>query len=97
MKLLSSSGGRALPQADSRRVPWFELGSGHVGFVVDKLVLGQVFSRYFSFPCQSFHRLLHTHHPSSGVGTVGQTVAAVPSGLSLTHTKTRGLVPRTGT
>jgi hypothetical protein len=30
--------------------------SGQVGFVVDKVVLGQVFSEYFGFPCQSsFH------------------------------------------
>jgi hypothetical protein len=34
----------------------FEPGSGHVGFVVDKVALGQVFSEYFGFPCQSsFH------------------------------------------
>jgi hypothetical protein len=34
-----------------------------VGFVVDKVALGQVFFEYFGFPCQfSFHRLLHTHH-----------------------------------
>jgi hypothetical protein len=26
-----------------------------VGFVVDKAALGQVFSEYFGFPCQSFH------------------------------------------
>jgi hypothetical protein len=26
----------------------------------------------------------HHHHLSSGCGTIGQTVAAVPSGLSLT-------------
>jgi hypothetical protein len=26
-------------------------GSGQVGFVVDKMVLGQVFSEYFGFPC----------------------------------------------
>jgi hypothetical protein len=27
-----------------------------VGFVVDKVALGQVFSEYFGFPCQSsFH------------------------------------------
>jgi hypothetical protein len=26
-----------------------------VGFVVDKVALGQVFSKYFGFPCQSFH------------------------------------------
>jgi hypothetical protein len=31
-----------------------------VGFVVDKVALGQVFSEYFSFPCQSlFHQILH--------------------------------------
>jgi hypothetical protein len=32
---------------------------------VDKVVLGQVFSDYFSFPCQSsFHLFLHNrHHP----------------------------------
>jgi hypothetical protein len=35
--------------------------------------------------CQfSFYRLLHTHHLSSGAGTVGKIVADVPSGLSLT-------------
>jgi hypothetical protein len=25
-----------------------------VGFVVDKVAMGQVFSEYFGFPCQSF-------------------------------------------
>jgi hypothetical protein len=45
-----------------------------VGFVVDKVALGQVFFQYFGFPCQSsFHQLLHSHpHLSSGAGTVGQ-------------------------
>jgi hypothetical protein len=34
-----------------------------VGFVVDKVALGQVFSEYFDFPCQSsFHQILHHHH-----------------------------------
>jgi hypothetical protein len=34
----------------------------HVGFVVDKAALGQGFSEYFGFPCQSsFHQILH--HP----------------------------------
>jgi hypothetical protein len=58
-----------------------------VGLVVDKVALGQVFTEYFSFSCQfAFHRLLHTHHHlSSGAGTIGQTVAAVPSGLILTQ------------
>jgi hypothetical protein len=57
---------------------------GHVGFVVDKLALGHVFSENFGLPCQfSFHRLLHTHCLSSGAGTIGQLVADVRSGLSL--------------
>jgi hypothetical protein len=57
-------------------------GCGHVGFVVDKVALGQVFSEYFGFPCQSsFHQLLHIHI-SPGAGTIGQ------SGRS-----TRDLVP----
>jgi hypothetical protein len=60
--------------------------SGYVGFVVDKVTLGQVFSEYFDFPCQfTFHRMLDIHHHlSSGVGTIGQLVADVPIGLSLT-------------
>jgi hypothetical protein len=34
-----------------------------VGFVVDKVALGLVFSEYFGFPCQSsFHHFLHNHH-----------------------------------
>jgi hypothetical protein len=59
---------------------------GHVGFLADKVALGQAFSDYFGFPCQfSFQRLIHLHHHlSSGAGTIGQTVADVPSGLSLT-------------
>jgi hypothetical protein len=58
---------------------------GHVGFVVDKVALGQVFSEHFSFSCHSFHRLLHTqHHPSFGAGTIGQILVDVPSRLSLT-------------
>jgi hypothetical protein len=32
-----------------------------VGFVVDKVVLGQVFSEYFGFPCKSsFHQFFST-------------------------------------
>jgi hypothetical protein len=56
-----------------------------VGFVVDKVALVERFSEYFSFPCKfSFHRLLHIHHLSSGAGTLGQSVADIPSGLGLT-------------
>jgi hypothetical protein len=45
-----------------------------MGFVVEKVALGQVFSDYFGFICQSsFHQLLHNHpHLSSGAGTIGQ-------------------------
>jgi hypothetical protein len=45
-----------------------------VGFVVDKVALGQAFSEYFGFPCQSSsHQLLHNHHHlSSAAGTIGQ-------------------------
>jgi hypothetical protein len=65
----------------------FELSSRQVGFVVDKVAQGQVFSQYFGFPCHQFHRLLHTHHhPPSGAGTVAQTVVCVPSAPSLTPT-----------
>jgi hypothetical protein len=50
-----------------------------------KVALGQVFSQNFGFPCQfSFHKLLHIHHVSFGVGTIGQMVAEVQNGLSLT-------------
>jgi hypothetical protein len=75
--------GCAIAQAVSRRV---RAQSGHVGFVVDKVALGQVFSEYFRFPCQfSFNRLLHIHHHLSSVaGSIGQLLADVPSVLSLT-------------
>jgi hypothetical protein len=89
-KKVSPCLGRATVQASYASFPpgrpRFESRSGHVGFVVDKVALGQVFYEYFGFPCQfSFHRLLHIHHHiSSGAGTKGQSVADVPSGLSLT-------------
>jgi hypothetical protein len=35
------------------RRPGFHLRSGHVGFVVDEVALGQVFSKYFRFPANS--------------------------------------------
>jgi hypothetical protein len=75
-----------IAQAVRRRRPGFELRSGHMGFVVEKPALGQIFSEYFGFPCHfSFHRLLHIHHHlSSGAGTIGQLVSDVPSRLSLT-------------
>jgi hypothetical protein len=60
-----------------------------VGFVVDKVALGQVFSEYFGFPCQfAFHRLLQIHHLSSGAGTIGKLLAEEPSGPSLNPQET---------
>jgi hypothetical protein len=34
----------------------------HVGFVLDKAALEQVFSEYFGFLCQSFHQFLYHHN-----------------------------------
>jgi hypothetical protein len=40
----------------------FDPRSSYVGFVADKVALGQVFSQYFGFLCQfSFLQLLHIH------------------------------------
>jgi hypothetical protein len=43
---------RRLVAGFSPRRPWFEPRSGHVRFVVNKVALGKVFSKYFGFPCQ---------------------------------------------
>jgi hypothetical protein len=58
---LQKKGGRAIAQAVSR---WLRTAAVRgsspdlvmCDFVVDKVALGQVFSEYFGFPCQSsFH------------------------------------------
>jgi hypothetical protein len=36
---------------DSKWIWYIHALSSHVGFVVDKVALGQVFSEYFGFPC----------------------------------------------
>jgi hypothetical protein len=65
----------------SPRRPWFEPRSGHVGFAVNKVALGQVFSEQFSFPYQfSFRRMFHTHL-SYEAGTIGQIEAPHPEKL----------------
>jgi hypothetical protein len=63
--------GRAIAEAVSRWLPTaaarLRSRVWQVGFVVDKVVSGQVFSEYFGFLCQnrSFHQLLHHHnHPN---------------------------------
>jgi hypothetical protein len=59
-----------------------------MGFVVDKVTMGQFFFQVFRFllpiliPPTAPHSSL-----SSGAGTIGQLVADVPSGLSLTPPK----------
>jgi hypothetical protein len=61
--------GRAIVLAVSRWLPTaaarVRARVWQIGFVVDKMALGQVFSEYFGFPCQSsFHHILHHHnHP----------------------------------
>jgi hypothetical protein len=63
------------------RWPGFAPGSGQVGFVVDRVSLGQVFSDYFGISCQcSFHHVLHPHnHP----GRYSRPeMADVPSGCN---------------
>jgi hypothetical protein len=95
--------GRAIAHAVSCRLPtaaagvWAQLRSGHVGFVVNKVALGHVFSEHFCFPCQFlFHRLLHIHHHlSSGAGTIGQLLAEVPSGLMSVPPHTKKLKKKT--
>jgi hypothetical protein len=57
--------------------------SNLMGFVVNKVALRQISSEYLGIPSKSsFHRLLHAHLLSEA-GTVGQSVADLPSGLSL--------------
>jgi hypothetical protein len=61
-----------------------------VGFVVDKVALGQVFSEYFGFPCQSsFQQILHPHnHP-------GQVeMFDVPRGPSFDSTPTSRILKK---
>jgi hypothetical protein len=63
--------GRDTAQAVSAGfLPWrpgFKPTSGYMRFVEENWGLKKVFSEYFGFPCQfSFHRLLQTHHLSSG-------------------------------
>jgi hypothetical protein len=61
----------------------FEPKSCHVGFVVDKVDLGQVSSEYFGFSCQFSLHITHSSSIFQGCYS-RQLVADVPSGLSLT-------------
>jgi hypothetical protein len=80
--------GLAIAQALSRRLP---TAAGRVrvqvrscGILGGQSDTGTGFLRILRFLLPIlFHRLLHTHL-SPGVGTIGQLVADVPSGFSLT-------------
>jgi hypothetical protein len=51
----------------------FDPKSRHMGFMVDKMALGQVFSQYFSFPSQFLLNQMFLHSQLSfGAGTIGQ-------------------------
>jgi hypothetical protein len=62
------------------RRPWFERGVKSCGIYGWQSGTGVDFLRD-QFP---FHQFYHIHNLSSGAGTIGQLVADVPSGLSLT-------------
>jgi hypothetical protein len=47
--------GCAIAEAVSRWLTTAAARVWQVGFVVDKVVSGQVFSEYFGFPCQNVH------------------------------------------
>jgi hypothetical protein len=57
-----------------------------VGFVVEKVALGQVFSEYFGFPLPIFIPPDSPSSQSPGAGTIGHSVADVPSGPTSTLT-----------
>jgi hypothetical protein len=75
--LLTRCIGRAISQAVSR---WLPTAAARVrvqvmscGICGGQSGTGAGLLRVLGFPCQfSFHRLLHTHHLSSGAGTIGQ-------------------------
>jgi hypothetical protein len=67
--------GRDIAQAVSRWLPTtaarVRARVWQMGFVVDKVALGQVFSEYFGYPCESsFHQILHHHHHHNHPGQV---------------------------
>jgi hypothetical protein len=58
---------RVIAQAVSPWLSRVRIRAEHVGFVVDKMALGQVLSEYFGVPCQSSsHQFIH-HHNHSGL------------------------------
>jgi hypothetical protein len=91
-EVLASDAGRAIAQAVSRRFPTaaarLRAQVKSCGICGGQSGTGAGFLRVLWFPLPILIPLtapqLHIHHLSFGAGTIGQTVAAVPSGLSLT-------------
>jgi uncharacterized protein YqiB (DUF1249 family) len=56
--------GRAIAEAVRHWLPTAAARVWQVGFVVDKMASGQIFSEYFGFPYQnrSLHQLFHPHN-----------------------------------
>jgi hypothetical protein len=68
---------RAIAEAVSCWLPttaaWVRTRVWQVGFVVDKVASGQVFSEYFSFPCQN-RTFLQLLHPRNHLGQVAEAL-----------------------
>jgi hypothetical protein len=85
INLMEISCGRPIAQAASRRFPtaaaWVRTQVTSCGICGGQSGTGAGFLRVLRFPLPILiHRLLHTHHLSSGAGTIGQFVADVPIG-----------------
>jgi hypothetical protein len=64
------------------RGPVFEPGSCDVGFVVDKVAMGQLYSEHYGFFLAHYLTdcpQTHHHHLSSGDSKISQIVVHVPS------------------
>jgi hypothetical protein len=57
--------------------PGFQTGSGHVGFVLDKVTLKQGFSQILHFPLPGIPPITPHSSPSSGASITDYSVASV--------------------
>jgi hypothetical protein len=79
-------GGRGIAQTVSRWLPTATAWVWQVGFVVDKVASGQVFSEHFGFLCQTIHSTRLSILTITGGRYSRPVVAAVPSGPSMDST-----------
>jgi hypothetical protein len=81
---------RRLVSRFSPRWPGFNLRSVYVGFVVDRVVLGQDLSEYFGFLCQFlFHQLLNFSQLPCGADTMGHLQPLYQRALAHTSLRTK--------